>query len=156
MLSSSNLRELDEANLRFIVGSKVTKAPKDLASHFRWHGDAFTDGQIIDTLTPKHAGRKGENDPLVKAEPGWEPGEHPGSWRAVWAYSAKRAAQDADPAGEPRQGRRRRREGRPHPTVRQDQQRLTHPGRGVTGQSKAPRRPEGIRHEHPRRGHASR
>ena len=95
MLSSSNLRELDEANLRFIVGSKVTKAPKDLASHFRWHGDAFTDGQIIDTLTPKHAGRKGENDPLVKAEPGWEPGEHPGSWRAVWAYSAKRAARDA-------------------------------------------------------------
>jgi hypothetical protein len=95
MLSSSNLRELDEANLRFIVGSKVTKAPKDLASHFRWHGDAFTDGQIIDTLTPKHAGRTGENDPMVKAEPAWEAGEHTGSWRAVWAYSAKRAARDA-------------------------------------------------------------
>ena len=95
MLSSSNLRELHEAHLRFIVGSKVTKAPKDLASHFRWHGDAFTDGQIIDTLTPKHASRKGENDPMVKAEPAWEPGEHTGSWRAVWAYSAKRAARDA-------------------------------------------------------------
>jgi transposase len=78
MLSSANLRELDEAGLRFIVGSRVTKAPIDLASHFRWHGDAFTDGQIIDTLTPRHAGRKGENDPLVKAEPVWEPGEHPG------------------------------------------------------------------------------
>ena len=95
MLSSSNLRDLDDAGLRFIVGSKVTKAPKDLASHFRWHGDAFTDGQVIDTLTPKHAGRKGENDPLVKAEPAWEAGEHTGSWRAVWAYSAKRAARDA-------------------------------------------------------------
>ena len=95
MLSASNLRELDEAGLRFIVGSRVTKAPNDLASHFRWHGDAFTDGQVIDTLTPKHAGRRGENDPLVKAEPAWEPGEHQGSWRAVWAYSAKRAARDA-------------------------------------------------------------
>jgi hypothetical protein len=25
----------------------------------------------------------------------WEPGEHDGSWRAVWAYSAKRAARDS-------------------------------------------------------------
>lgn len=40
MLSTPNLRELDEANLRFIVGSRMTKAPADLASHFRWHGDA--------------------------------------------------------------------------------------------------------------------
>ena len=40
MLSASNLRELDEAGLRFIVGSRVAKAPTDLASHFRWHGDA--------------------------------------------------------------------------------------------------------------------
>jgi len=95
MLSANNLRELDEAGLRFIVGSRVTKAPNDLASHFRWHGDAFTDGQTIDTLTPKRAGRSGENDPMVKAEPTWEAGEHPGSWRAVWAYSAKRAARDA-------------------------------------------------------------
>jgi len=95
MLSGTNLRELDGAHLRFIVGSRVTKAPKDLASHFRWHGEAFTDGQVIETLTPKHAGRKGENDPMVKAEPAWEAGEHPGSWRAVWAYSARRAARDA-------------------------------------------------------------
>ena len=41
MPSAANLRELDEAGLRFIVGSRVTKAPIDLASHFRWHGDAF-------------------------------------------------------------------------------------------------------------------
>ncbi|MGL5810867.1 MAG: IS1634 family transposase [Nocardioides sp.] len=95
MLSASNLRELDEAGLRFIVGSRVTKAPNDLASHFRWHGEAFTDGQTVDTLTPRHAGRKSENDPLVKAEPTWTPGEQPGSWRAVWAYSTKRAARDA-------------------------------------------------------------
>lgn len=53
MLTSANLRDLDEAGLRFIVGSRVTKAPKDLESHFRWHGTAFTDGQVIDTITPR-------------------------------------------------------------------------------------------------------
>jgi hypothetical protein len=95
MLSASNLKELDEAGLKFIVGSRATKAPTDLASHFRWHGDAFTDGQVIDTITPRHANRRVENDPLVKKEPVWDPGGHPGSWRAVWAYSAKRAARDA-------------------------------------------------------------
>ena len=58
MLSATNLRELDEAGLRFIVGSRVTKAPIDLASHFRWHGDAFTDGQVIDTLTPQDRARR--------------------------------------------------------------------------------------------------
>ena len=97
MLSAKNLRELDEAGLRFIVGSQVTKAPKDLASHFRWHGDAFTDGQVIDTLTPRtapRAGTDGENDPALRAEPVWDPARHPGSWRAVWAYSTKRAARD--------------------------------------------------------------
>ncbi|MBC7307887.1 MAG: IS1634 family transposase, partial [Dietzia sp.] len=94
MLSAANLRELDEANLRFIVGSRMTKAPIDLASHFRWHGDAFTDGQIIDTLTPK-AGQRSENNTAVRAEPVWDSATHTGSWRAVWAYSAKRAARDA-------------------------------------------------------------
>ena len=93
MLSASNLRELDEAGLRFIVGSRTVKAPLDLASHFRWHGEAFTDGQLIDTLTPR-SGRKSENNPMLRAEPVWDPNAHPGSWRALWAYSAKRAARD--------------------------------------------------------------
>lgn len=93
MLSASNLRELDEAHFGFVVGSRTTKAPIDLASHFRWHGDVFTDGQVIDTLTPKNA-RKSENDPAVRAEPLWDPQQHAASWRAVWAYSPKRAARD--------------------------------------------------------------
>jgi hypothetical protein len=83
MLSASNLKELDEAGLRFIAGSRVTKAPVDLESHFRWHGDAFADGQIIDTITPRN-GRGGfASDPYVKAEPVWDPQQHAGSWRAV-------------------------------------------------------------------------
>ena len=93
MLSAGNLRELDEANLRFIVGSRMTKAPNDLASHFRWHGDAFTDGQLIDTITPR-TGHKNENNPDLRAEPVWDPATHLGSWRAVWAYSRKRAVHD--------------------------------------------------------------
>ncbi len=96
MLSSTNLRDLDEAGLRFIVGSRVTKAPKDLESHFRWHGTAFTDGQVIDTITPRD--QRGTavktSDPKVEAEPVWDPAVHAKSWRAVWAYSRKRAVRD--------------------------------------------------------------
>jgi len=95
MLSASNLRELHEANLRFIVGSRMTKAPVDLASHFRWHGDAFTDGQLIDTITPRSGHhRHAASDPATKAEPVWDTTTHPGSWRAVWAHSSRRAVRD--------------------------------------------------------------
>jgi hypothetical protein len=38
--------------VRFVVDSWVTKAPNDLASHFPWHSHAFTDGQLLDTITP--------------------------------------------------------------------------------------------------------
>ena len=93
MLSAANLDDLDEEGLGFIVGSRVTKAPVDLESHFRWHGDAFTDGQVIDTLTPKK-GKNKDNDPARRAEPAWDRNDHQGSWRAVWAFSAKRFAHD--------------------------------------------------------------
>jgi len=93
MLSAGNPRELDEAGFAFIVGSRQTKAPIDLESHFRWHGDAFGDGQIIDTVTPRTR-RTRDNNTALKAEPVWNREQHPGSWRAVWAYSARRAARD--------------------------------------------------------------
>lgn len=86
MLSASNL--LEEAGLRFIVGSRLTKALVDVASHFRWRGDAFTDGQIIDTNTPSVATRKAAavNETTKRAEPVRDPNVRTGSWRAVWAY----------------------------------------------------------------------
>ena len=93
MLSASNLKALDELGLSFIVGSRTTKAPGDLESHFHWNGDVFTDGQIIDTVTPRHGNTK-VNDPAQRAEPVWTPDTHPGAWRAIWAYSAKRARRD--------------------------------------------------------------
>ena len=93
MLSAANLNALDEAGVGFIVGSRTTRAPGDLEAHFHWHGDAFTDGQVIDTITPKR-GSNTERDKSRKAEPVWDPHTHPGSWRAVWVYSKKRAARD--------------------------------------------------------------
>ncbi|MGV0834489.1 IS1634 family transposase [Mycolicibacterium thermoresistibile] len=93
MLSQSNLAALDELGLSFIVGSRVTKAPGDLESHFHWNGDVFTDGQIIDTLTARH-GNTRVNDTKLRAEPVWDPERDTGAWRAIWAYSAKRARRD--------------------------------------------------------------
>ena len=93
MLSADNLKAIDEAGLRFIVGSRMTKAPHDLAKHFHWHGNAFRDGQIIDTITM----RRTAPDPdrlKTSAEPVWDPAEHPTAWRTVWAYSHKRAVRD--------------------------------------------------------------
>ena len=93
MLSQANLRQLDEEGLHFIVGSRQTRAPLDLESHYRWHGDHFQDGQVVDTVTPRHRGTKDTNDVYVKAEPTWT-GTDERTWRAVWAYSAKRFARD--------------------------------------------------------------
>ena len=65
----------------------------DLEAHLHWHGDAPADGQVIDTITPKR-GSRSERDKSRKAEPVWDPHTHPGSWRAIWVYSRKRAARD--------------------------------------------------------------
>lgn len=93
MLSQSNLAALDEVKLSFIVGSRMTKAPGDLESHFHWNGDVFADGQIIDTVTPRHGNTK-VNDTKLRAEPVWNPNNDAGAWRAIWSYSAKRARRD--------------------------------------------------------------
>ena len=93
MLSASNLSALDEARLRFIVGARQVRAPGDLEAHFHWEGDAPADGQVIDTITPRR-GSRSQRDVSRRHEPVWDPHTHPGSWRAVWAYSKKRAARD--------------------------------------------------------------
>jgi len=93
MLSEANLNALDKAGYKFIVGSRATKAPIDLESHFAWHGDFVTDGQIVDTLTPRR-GRNSDNNLDEQSEPVWDQDSFPSSWRAVWQYSAKRFAHD--------------------------------------------------------------
>jgi len=49
MLSAANLNALEDAGFSFIVGSRITKAPYDLAEHFERHGNYFTDGQILES-----------------------------------------------------------------------------------------------------------
>ena len=49
MLSAGNLNGLEDAGFNFIVGSRITKAPYDLAEHFERHGTYFTDGQILES-----------------------------------------------------------------------------------------------------------
>lgn len=93
MLSMENLNAIDEAGLRFIVGSRPKKAPGDLANHFHWNGDAFTDGQLIDTITPRHGNSKTETK-RRRREPVWDAEEYPGHWRSVWSYSRKRDVHD--------------------------------------------------------------
>lgn len=109
MLSEANLSTIDQAGLRFIVGSRTTKAPHDLGKHFHWYGTAFSDGQIIDTTTC----RRGKPDPerlKTRAEPVWDPAVHPDAWRAIRQYSRKRAVRDNSdphPANQPGPGHHR-------------------------------------------------
>jgi len=49
MLSAANLNAVEDAGFTFIVGSRISKAPYDLAAHFTRHGDYFTDGQILES-----------------------------------------------------------------------------------------------------------
>src|SRR5699024_2998807 len=94
MLSAKNLKELDDAALRFIVGSRQTKAPHDLATHFHWNGAYADDGQIIDTITPKGVKRLDPERMKKRREPVWSAEEHPHAWRVVWQYRRKRAMRD--------------------------------------------------------------
>lgn len=97
MLSGQNLEELDDADIRFIVGAKTSKAPMDLESHVRWHGDEFDDGQIIDTVTVRGKNTRQQraviNDLKSSLEPCWDD-KDTNLWRAVWQYRSKRAARD--------------------------------------------------------------
>ena len=94
LLPAANLAGLDEAGLGFIVGSRLTKAPADLGPHFRWHGDAFSDGQVIGTLTPK-TGKNKDNGPALRAEPARDRENHPKSWRGARHARLARLRQDA-------------------------------------------------------------
>jgi transposase len=57
MLSAANLNALEDAGFSFIVGSRISKAPYDLAEHFERHGDYFTDGQILESARVMGTGK---------------------------------------------------------------------------------------------------
>lgn len=76
MLSAGNLNAIEDAGFSFIVGSRMTKAPYDLADHFERHGDYFTDGQILESTRVMGAGKAAR------------------SRRVVYQYSFKRHKRD--------------------------------------------------------------
>ena len=49
----------------FIVGSKISKAPYDLAEHFERHGNAFDDGQTIETTRTMGTGKDARDRRVV-------------------------------------------------------------------------------------------
>ena len=57
MLSAGNLNALEDAGFSFIVGSRISKAPYDLAEHFERHGNYFTDGQVLESTRVMGTGK---------------------------------------------------------------------------------------------------
>jgi hypothetical protein len=57
MLSAANLTAIEDAGFSFIVGSRITKAPYDLAEHFARHGNYFTDGQVLESVRTMGTGK---------------------------------------------------------------------------------------------------
>lgn len=49
MLSAKNLDAIEDTGMSFVVGSRISKAPYDLAAHFERHGNAFDDGQVLES-----------------------------------------------------------------------------------------------------------
>ena len=76
MLSAANLNALEDAGFGFIVGSRTSSAPYDLAEHFERHGNLFSDGQLLETTRRMGAGANARTR------------------RVVWQYSWKREKRD--------------------------------------------------------------
>ncbi|MFN8080176.1 MAG: IS1634 family transposase [Kineosporiaceae bacterium] len=76
MLSANNLNEIEDAGFSFVVGSRITKAPYDLAEHFQAKGDYFTDGQILESTRAMGTRKKKRTR------------------RVVYQYSFKRSKRD--------------------------------------------------------------
>ena len=57
MLSAANLNAIEDAGFSFIVGSRISKAPYDLAAHIQQRGNAFTDGQILESSRVMGSGK---------------------------------------------------------------------------------------------------
>lgn len=96
MLSAANFTELEDAGLRFIVGSRQTKEPDVLATFIAWNGTKTDDGRLVDTQTPRARVALNKIRALFRAEPVWLPVEHPHAWREVCQYRRKLAVRDRE------------------------------------------------------------
>jgi predicted secreted protein len=76
MLSANNLNAIEDAGFKFIVGSRLTKAPYDLQEHFDTKGNRFTNGQVLESTRVMGTGNNARER------------------RIVYQWSAKRFARD--------------------------------------------------------------
>ncbi|MCT2078054.1 IS1634 family transposase, partial [Dietzia cinnamea] len=76
MLSAANLNALEDAGLSFIVGSRTSKAPKELEDHFGRRGNAIADDGVVELIRPMGQGRDRRDR------------------RVVWHYKWERAKRD--------------------------------------------------------------
>lgn len=76
MLSAANLDRLEDAGFSFIVASRTSSAPYDLAEHYATVGNIVIDGETIDTTRKMGKGAQAR----VR--------------RVVWHYSHKRKRRD--------------------------------------------------------------
>lgn len=65
MLSAANLNALEGAGFSFIVGSRLTKAPYDLAEHFERKGNYFEDGRILESARVMGTGKNARDRRIV-------------------------------------------------------------------------------------------
>jgi transposase len=65
MLSAANLLALEENGFDFIVGSRTSKVPYELAAHVDRHGDYLGDGQTIETTRTMGTGTKARDRRVV-------------------------------------------------------------------------------------------
>ena len=76
MLSAANLNRLEDAGFGFIVGSRTSSAPYDLAEHYATVGNIVIDGETVETTRTMGAGAAARQR------------------RVVWQYSHKRKTRD--------------------------------------------------------------
>lgn len=76
MLSAANLNALEDAGLSFIVGSRTSKAPKELEDHFGRRGNVIADDGVVELIRPMGQGRDRRDR------------------RVVWHYKWERAKRD--------------------------------------------------------------
>jgi len=76
MLSAANLNKLEDGGFSFIVGSRTSSAPYDLAEHYATVGNIVIDGETVETTRVMGAGANARRR------------------RVVWQYSHKRKTRD--------------------------------------------------------------
>jgi hypothetical protein len=105
---------LEDAGFSFIVGSRISKAPYDLAEHFERHGDYFADGQTLESSRVMGTGKAARSRRVVyPVRVQTRPAGQPGDQRDDRAGQEDRCRDPADQEGPVRQARRRQQVGRP-------------------------------------------